>query len=186
MKNIWRRPLGGFRVEGGVIRVSDPCYCPMPREGHGDALEDGHGVIIRPALNGIWLAEIVLSDEGAWGERVAQLWACHETALRLGRPYEFCCEVYVDSGQMGIFDDGRFPRDEAQFEYMDEGSFYKQACNRTYNDQTDEPLRGGCMEFGAVSSSGYGDGSYEALIMTDPTGLVLGVKVNFLNEEDDE
>lgn len=175
--------LGTFRVESGELRVSDPCYCPTPRPNRAHMDTDGEGIFRVPALNGTWHLRATLNGEG----RVAELQAYHEGLhghdVEQGDEHG---ELYVDSGQMGVFDDGRFPRDEAQFEYGDETSFYKRACNLTWSDDMEESRPGGCLEFGGVTSAGYGDGSYPGFVQTDAAGLAIAVTVQFIAEDEDD
>jgi hypothetical protein len=178
-QGMYQRPLGTFRVESGQVRVTDPCYCPTPRESRGNVvLEHGDGILVVPALNGTWFLTGVMGDG-----TVMALMAFHESQLQFYQRGERAGKLLVDSGQMGIFDDAQFPREESQFNYEDDTSFYKRACGLTWSEK-EERLFGGCLPYGGVTSSGYGDGTYPAYVHTDATGLALSVTVMF--DEEDE
>jgi hypothetical protein len=97
----------------------------------------------------------------------------------------FTCEsndIGVDSGQAGFFD--------AEF-YIggDDQKFYDQVCDLTLNGDN-----AGVIAFGAVSSSGWGDGCYELQTIRHD-GEVVAARIVFMedtpaedeyNEEDDE
>jgi hypothetical protein len=96
--------------------------------------------------------------------------------------------VDVDLGQAGFFDlamytealsDKDLNGSDAKFCKFD--TFYKQVCNLTSSD-----ARFGSLEFGAVSSSGYGDGSYAAFAKRDSKGYLESALIVFLAEYDDE
>jgi len=110
---------------------------------------------------GIYAAFIAKKDEKEFGARVAAVMAIHTDHLdsikETWEPYG--CSVGVDSGQCGIFDDTIYPVDvESNGEYGDENTFYGECCKLTLGDNQGGILKTGN---GVVSSSGYGDGSYE-------------------------
>lgn len=164
-----------FSVEGGKLMVTDPCYnrgtwC----QGTVENVQDGR-----------WKGKLVLSDEDDWGTRVAELHAFHEDweGINADRPCEF--EVGVDSGQAGVFSEALYPSDETG-DYGDRDSFYGRACEATLGkNYPEDRVYGGVITEGIVSSSGYGDGGYEAF-----TGIarekVVAIKIVFIPEEEEE
>lgn len=111
-------PVGSFKMEGDVMRVSDPCY-------KKDVWCAG---TIHNCKIGDWETAVVLSDEGQFGVRVAMLVAYHcdsgvsfslaDKILSDGRfvpgtGFEHCdFEVGVDSACAGLYDDSKFGLDE--------------------------------------------------------------------------
>ena len=84
----------------------------------------------------------------------------------------------VDSGQAGIFDDSKYPdTDEERGEYGDNDRFYGKCCNKTMNNE-------GCGVFDGcfVSSSGYGDGSYNCYI-AEKDNEIIGIAIQFIDED---
>ena len=183
--------IGEFTVTSGRVRVTDPCYCPTPRKGHGGDGLEGRGVEVLAARNGRWVAKVELTDEdGSWGGgRVARLVVNHESyAMTLQLDRARTHGLFVDSGQMGVFDDAQFPREPDQFEYED-SKFYGQACNLTLgndSDGRDVHKFGGCLTFGAVSTTGYGDGTYPGFIERDADGNAVRIEVKFIADDEEE
>ena len=155
--------VGQFNVQSGNLRVTDPCY-------KKDTWCAG---VISDVKNGIWEAHIKMED------RVAELITYHKdisaSTLRKSKWMEQGIDVGVDSGQCGIFDDNLYPEGETG-EYGDNVSFYDKCCK-----MTTESHDAGVLDFGVVSRSGYGDGSYVCYTLEDVNGVV-GVKIVFIDE----
>jgi len=167
-----------FEVASGKIRITDPFYsddvwCKI------DSF---------PAKNGKWKAYVVKSDEGDWGIRCAVLIAYHEDhpVIDQDEPMNLIGNIGVDSGQAGIFDEGVYPRDNSTGEYDDTNTFYGQCCKVTLSED-----HWGTIPGGVVSSSGYGDGSYQAF-GNMKNGKYVAIKIVFiepdecLNEDSEE
>lgn len=137
----------------GKVVTSDPCY-------DRDVWCMTKDIIIKP---GRYATYIVKKDEKDFGSRVAAIIVIHtdytESLKQDWKPYGSL--LGVDSGQCGIFDDTVYPQtEESGGEYDDESSFYGECCKLTLGNK-----QGGILKArnGIVSSSGYGDGSYELL-----------------------
>jgi hypothetical protein len=124
-----------FEVVSGRVTLGDPCY------------ESNKTV---KAKNGPWTARVYKTDEGSWGRRVSRVLVHHEGFDPLARGLRSKRATFtVDSGQAGVFDFSRYGGEE----------FYEDCCRATLSN------RGvGFVPSGFVSSSGYGDGCYEAKI----------------------
>ena len=59
--------------------------------------------------------------------------------------------------------------------------WYEMCCDKTFSDQG-----AGTIPGGVVSSSGIGDGTYNAFYAKDETGLVVAVKIVFISENGTE
>lgn len=150
--------VGEFDVTSGKIGIWDPCY------GDGDRHD---------AENGKWLAYIDVGEFPMWGRRVWRFRAWQKNRKTL-EPREYAGMADVDSGQMGIYD----CRDDLDTSEVD----YDRICDLTLRNEM-----AGVTEYGAVSSSGIGDGSYEYTVCRDPgTGKVTEIEITFMPEEDDE
>jgi hypothetical protein len=79
--------------------------------------------------------------------------------------------VCVDSGQAGVFD---------LSVYEDDGVFYEDCCSATLSKR-----RFGFVPGGFVSSSGFGDGCYEAQIYKEK-GVAVAVEITFIGDDQDE
>jgi len=160
--NTTSKYVGTVEFSGKVV-VSDPCY---PR-GTFCMKTDF------PIKPGRYQVFATISDEGQFGLRVAALMFTHEDFY----PWTFSQKwkvaipsLGVDSGQCGIFDDAIYPQSKAHPEYQ---PFYDECCEITLADEQTGILQSG---MGALSSSGFGDGSYALSIVesdSETVGLLL-------------
>jgi len=88
-------------------------------------------------------------------------------------------EVGVDSGQCGIFQDSKYPEGDTG-EWGEKDSFYGKCCELTLGNEN-----GGVLDFGIVSSSGYGDGSYDCLIFSS-NDKISAIRIIFISDENIE
>lgn len=88
-----------------------------------------------------------------------------------------------DSGQAGFFCDSIYPKGETG-EFGDKETFYGVACDATLET---EHSAGIIFNKGFLSSSGFGDGGYNLYLhKTNDTGEVIGAKIVFIGDEDEE
>lgn len=160
---------------GETVMISDPCYEVPTWCQH----------ILRNVLPGNYKVFVEKSDEGNWGNRVAALFAIHEDYIDNYNYFRRVptAHIGVDSGQAGIFDMDSY-RNDSVFEGQESG-FYKMhspkdgdhwygfMCERTLNDEM-----WGTYDRGVVSSTGYGDGSYE-LRVTTHKGKITGMMIDY-------
>ena len=183
-----------FEVTSGKLVCSDPCYS-IPTWCQG---------IVENVKNGVWGAEINLSDEGDWGKRVASLYIVNEDAnakmtgieTKIFEEEPLSFDAGVDSGQFGFFDFAHYRNDESakdlkKFEFGDNydtqsGDTWYRACS----DLTLGDEQWGVLPNGVVSSSGFGDGSYDVFGYKDAYGEYVAFAVVFIyddeGDEDDE
>jgi len=167
--------IGTFKTESNVLRITDPCYTK-------DTWCAG---TLKNCEIGEWSAFLIDSFEGDWGNRVAQSLAIFgdistEEAKKILDESDWKTskiDVGVDSGQCGIFEDEKYP-DGDPGEYGDKESFYGKCCNLTGEL---EPS-GGVLDFGLVSSSGYGDGSYDCLFTHNKNNKIFAVTIVFIDQ----
>ena len=137
--------LGYVDLTGKTI-VSDPCY-------GRDVWCMKRDLSVKP---GQYKVNVVYSDEGDWGMRVAGIVLVHRDyeGVSLTRWVNDPADIGVDSGQCGIFDDSIYPisKDGPERE-----AFYDECCKITLSNKQAGILLSG---HGIVTSSGYGDGSY--------------------------
>ena len=175
MKNYTTKNLGQFEIKSDKVMVSDPCY----------KIGTWCQGIVGNVKKGKWNAQIFVSDEGDWGNRVAVLIASHNSikgqiAYTCPNWKEEKFEVGVDSGQAGIFDLKEFHSDNG--DYNDPKSWYKRVCDLTLIGA------GGIMDnSGVCSSSGFGDGGYICKTITKKN-KVVAIMIDFclLKEPDEE
>lgn len=153
--------LGNFEITSGAMQVTDPCYT------------GGGGVLLSDVKNGVWKAYTTLND----GTNTEIIVHHVEHELALGdfvryQPQNMYGAIGVDSGQAGFFD-------ADTLENHNHDHFYEEVCNLTLGT-----LGAGVIKYGAVSSSGWGDGSYELFIATE-NGQVVAARIDFLGQEEE-
>lgn len=157
--------LGEFEVTSGRLRVTDPCY-------NKDTWCSG----VLNVPNGTWVSHLMMSDEGGWGTRVAIILIVKKDSQGYEKDWSLTnIDVGVDSGQAGFFDDAKYPEDPHE-----DDAFYDSVCNLTLG-----PNSGGVLPFGAVSSSGYGDGGYNCYV-SYVNGEIVAAKIVFIGDESEE
>jgi hypothetical protein len=161
-----------FEVSSGKIIISDPCY----------TAGSGGNIILENVKNGIWKASYSVLDC-----RIESLSAFCGEVRKFDCIWEELKEgIDVDSGQAGIFDLKKYRRDEfvdgkITFDRgVDEPGekFYAKCCDVTLSKE-----QVGVVNGGAVSSSGYGDGSYRCFVLKDADDKIFGVKISFIDDE---
>lgn len=99
-------------------------------------------------------------------------------------------DVGVDSGQAGFFDVFHYASavsdkedgsrsDQAKASKFE--AFYDAVCNLTIDDKSF-----GVVEFGCVSSSGYGDGGYTCYLRRNSLGEAIEALIAFIEEDEEE
>lgn len=184
------KSLGGFRIaptaaDGlGEVVISDPCYeaetwCAASRR----------------VLAGPWQAGVQYSSD----RRVASLFALQDdyvfgSLARSAWATDGKAHLGVDSGQLGFFGathyrfDGAvepghiFAADWLPLKHDKPGDAWYDLCC----DLTTGPAQGGVLDYGCVSSSGYGDGSYRLQTQSREDGVIVGLRVDFIGDEDEE
>lgn len=177
-KKDWIERLGSFELTGDKLMVTDPCYT------RGTWCQG----VIDNCVPGFWHAWThMTTDTDGRGTRVAELEAMAGLAHggQLTDWVRLDVDVGVDSGQCGVFDDNLYPDGETG-EYGDLTTFYGRACAATYYDDPANFKYGDVIAEGAVSSSGYGDGGYNAYVKKNSDGRVCAVKVVFIGDEDEQ
>ena len=182
-----------FFVGSGDLRVTDPCY---------DLTAWCSGQL-RNVKNGTWNAQVGYYKDpeefassmspSTYAGRVAYLHIYHDSVepqevgdmnngvWRLAEHFE----VGVDSGQAGFFDLD-FYKEQKEDESRDR-VFYDEVCRLTcHMDKTGVDRSFGVVERGAVSSSGYGDGSYDCYFRHDEDMQVVEAIIAFIQEDDPE
>lgn len=147
--------LGTFEVTSGSISVKDPCY-------------DAAMGSTFPAKNGTWIGIIHISRG-----RSARVCAIEARAPGRHGVMAEVCEEGVDSGQMGVFDSSK-----ADASVEDD---YEDICTMTLKT----PYGGIIKQYGVVSGTAYGDGTYPVMVSRDlKTGEVTSVLVEFEDPDD--
>lgn len=142
-----------FEVSSGKVVFGDPCYDTNPSY---------------PAKNGPWTAHVVTTDEPFWGRRVKKVIVHHEDFNPAEPKTRHLSEEFsVDSGQAGVFDHLSYGGEE----------FYDLCCKATLARQ-----QYGYLEGGFVTSSGLGDGFYDAQVHT-VGGKAVCVEITFIPEK---
>lgn len=169
---------------GKEVMISDPCYTDPTWCQHK----------LKNVLPGEYSVYNKYYDAGDWGRRNSMLIAVHQDyELDDDLRWKRCpgAVIGVDSGQAGIFDhtyyrkDSLFEKEESNFlkEFRnysgEEGDiWYSHMCDRTLGESG-----WGHFEYGVVSRSGFGDGSY-TLYTASVNRKVVGICIDFSVEPD--
>jgi len=169
-----------FECRSGKLMISDPCY----------KIGTWCQGVFNNVLTGKWNGWVYKTDDGDLGERCAEIHAYHESIKNpdsLDRIWvangDFV--VGVDSGQAGIFDFATF-RDNALANEPGPESLIQDPDDKWYSNCCDATLSevgAGKVNEGVVSSSGYGDGSYEASYVCNNSGYIVAVKIVFIKKQ---
>ena len=158
--------IAGTITLGDRVRMTDPCY----------GMDVWCSGTVDNVLPGEYVPVGVISNEGSWGERVAQIRVNH-VDYPMTEPTEFVdFEVGVDSGQAGIFDEPYYIDHHRDNDYDDPSSWYRKVCNITLSS----PGIGTIDGKGLVSSSGYGDGGYDAYVARNDDGKIVAIEIDYL------
>ena len=179
-----------FNIQSGSMIISDPCYTP-------DTWCMGK---VENVSNGLWMADVDIDTRSG---RIASI-ICYNNAAQIRNPNitslvykapEMPFVVGVDSGQAGFFD-AKFYRDDESigsaktwddYERTESGDKFYSACCYATLDEAKTGERFGTIPFGAVSSSGWGDGSYKCLGEKDPiTNEYIAFVIIFIDDNDNE
>lgn len=182
-----------FEVVSGKMVLSDPCY----------ELGTWCQGIIDNVKNGTWVGIIEQSDEGGWGTRNSILISLNKDAWEKTPQLEdwligmvgterLNFDGGVDSGQFGHFDYENFRKDKVSeglpkafedgWSTQEGDEWYRVCCHITLEEKDCF----GVLPFGVVSSSGYGDGSYDTYGIRNNDGQFVGFMTIFIGEEEEE
>lgn len=173
------RHIGKFILNGKVLVIADPCHSfGFPENGLEADLPLGMINKLEKCKAGTWQAFCDV-ENGDFELRCWSLCALHEDIPKKIGWVRFG-SVCVDSGQVGIFDADLFGSESAVMDKpkVIQDSFFGACCYLTFDEDNNENRYGGCFEFGAVSSSGYGDGIYPIYCATVDS-ICLGVDIRF-------
>lgn len=175
-----------FKIVSGKMVITDPCYT-LPTWCQG---------VVENVRNGVWTADVEIDSQSG---RVSAIYCYNNEAYIqnnslagfLAAAPHLPFVIGVDSGQAGFFDYDHYRNDDSigdspLADYISNGKFYAACCACTYNDK-DHSVRFGTIPYGAVSSSGYGDGSYNCQGLTDISGNeYIAFRIEFIGESSDD
>ena len=169
------KDLGTIHL-GEKVFVTDPCYDTSTW-----CQAELHNV-----SPGAYKCFIILSDEGTWGYRVAELHVVKEEFLSIYGslskiPYDtepYPAIIGVASGQCGIFEANYYEHNQPDDDYDNPNSWYRRVCNITCSS-----AQAGIVDnLGVVTSSGFGDGNY-GLYTAKENDKIVAMKVVFIEKD---
>lgn len=165
-----------------TLLLTDPSYT-YDRKRFGQEIFSIQ-VELKNCESGKWLGSWSKHNFGTFSqpnERILQLEA--ESSKRKdksGIAWEYLKDEFVgvDSGQAGIFNANRYPQGEIE----GDSPFSKKCMEITMSKE-----QAGVIPEGVVSSTGWGDGSYDVYIKKSPkTQKIIACKIVFINQEDED
>lgn len=177
------KEIGTFQIISGKVRATDPCY----------DLETWCAGTVENVLPGEYVASVVTTKDEIFNlesDRVGELFAIHKNYINKQLAfYELDLRCCVDSGQFGFFDLDKYPKILGDKRYNDMvwNEFYREKiCPLTCDMTGDRGIRdGGTIDFGCVSSSGYGDGGYPVFAAYNDEGKVIALKAEFIDDSEE-
>lgn len=156
--------IGTFDL-GTEVDITDPCYdkgvwCRMTTE----------------CQPGTYTGYAYISDEGEWGERVAEISIFKDDIKCETEDMELIGNIGVDAGLAGFFNNKPNYPDDKWMEFLVNAGVFK-----SY-DEYDYDKNYYCVDYGVFSSSGYGDGGYDVYANEDRTAFTIV----FIEEDEDE
>jgi hypothetical protein len=144
--------------------------------------------VLNNVLKGKWVVKANYKSE----KRIASFKAINSDFFKTKNANRYCVidkGIAVDSGQAGIFDEKYYKNDEVVkgverfYDQIICGDdlWYSICCDRTLSKNSY-----GVIPYGAVSSSGYGDGFYEAIAGYDIDNNVVSIELIFIEDEDED
>lgn len=164
---------------GTKVMVSDPCY----------KLNTWCQGVLENVKSGIWEAYLKMIDTEIWGIRVAELITissehCEDYLAIMDEHQEF--EVGVDSGCAGIFDYEYYCKCHTD-EDNNEDWYEKQIMQQFFpGDESTWQKSVFTESNGVVSNAGYGDGGYDCYVARNNEGEIIGIRIVYISEEDDD
>lgn len=170
------------------VRVSDPCY-------DNDVWCKTNLTNVYP---GEYNVEVDKTDLGGWGNRISRLTVIHKGYIMECADesnWEGHSDIGVDSGQAGIFCESSYRNDELAagittpaldrpfvIPYRSGGDvWYDKMCNFTLSGES-----WGAYDTGVVTSSGIGDGSYPLDVVYNDDREIVGMRITYLDETEDD
>ncbi len=156
---------------GNKAVVTDPCY----------GLGTVGTKIVDNVKPGTYISSVRETNEGIWGMRVAHLQVVHQNYQDEYLDWqEQATEIWVDSGQCGVYDFAYRDNILGIGEYDEPDSFYGKACKCT-----DDDVYGEQDDKGVTSRSGFGDGAYDLYLAKD-NEQVVGFRIVFIDDTPQE
>lgn len=176
---------------GKEVVVSDPCY----------TIPTWCQAVIDNVKPGVYHTTVRKHESEGWGNRCSMVFAIHDDYVNTphllhGQWEKTGYDIGVDSGQCGIFSKESYRNDSHDIEFGEgDISFFNQEpwssmnpkgtgedwyvkmCSRTLGDKS-----WGTYNEGIVSSSGFGDGSYD-LFVVKKRGKIVAFAIDFQVED---
>jgi len=175
-----------FDILSGQVFVSDPCH-----EANSDCQ-----LVLSNVKIGQWIMKMKKDQRT---NRVSELECFINGKSILGSALNetLAGKIWVDSGQAGVFDSQYYKNDfiasgikllspDSPIADEKEGAgavWYSLCCDKTLADEYDG---GGTIPFGALASSGWGDGHYDVYIRKTPDEQIVSIRIIFINDADEE
>lgn len=133
---------------------------------------------------GVYKGYAYISDEGAWGKRVAQLSIFKDNKKEDLDKMKLIGSIGVDAGMAGFFRDKPDFPDDAWYQFLVDSGVFKTRDDFDYSRKTY------AINYGIFSESGFGDGEYDVYANEDRSAFTIVFipeeEEDYEEEEDDE
>lgn len=173
--NYYQVTIGRFEQISDKMIVSDPSYEYVPEEHEPNSCLMKLNIVVDNVLSGQWVMILLIKKDIK--DSNAELLCIHNSVTDshssiLQIPWRKIGGIGVDTGQAGIYDLRNYHNN---LRYDNE--WYEMNSNLT-NKPTDYS---GVIPYGAVSSSGFGDGMYPVYVATNENSKIVAVKIVFID-----
>ncbi len=165
--------------------ISDPSYEYIQKEHEPGSRLMKLNLLLDNVAKGVWKSLVLInSTDVNRNAALVCLYVGNESLEKnqelvdksISEKWEKIGMIGVDSGQAGIYDLKHY-RDDSIVSKNSEGDWFDANSKLTLK-ATDY---GGVIKYGAVSSSGYGDGMYNVYVLRDGKTKIIGVKIVFID-----
>jgi hypothetical protein len=161
--------IGTMEITRGSAILTDPCY------ERGTAVEYVIDRYVRDGIYDVFVARYCVSEKDLLDTRNAAMLVIHRDSRAFHDKdplslFDTAGDIDVESGQCGVFDNFHYP-DGCTGEFGNKATFYGECCSATLDTDFNSGIVYGSRKTavgdgetrhgnGAVTESGYGDGSY--------------------------
>ena len=164
---------------GKKVQVTDPCY----------NLDVWCTETIENMLPGEYGTFATIANRGMMGRRVSKLMIIHKSVELGDLKFKVVTgDIGVDSGNCGFFDYNKYKEaKEADAKFEAEHNNIGPFTNKWWSVSDNLRALGGTLDdWGVLSHSGYGDGSYDLYLAYDESGEnVIAAKIVYLYDEEE-
>ena len=166
--NEQKQFLGTIKLKNKT-QVTDPGY--MPNES---------GTATLNTLPGEYKTFLFMKDYGTLGNRVLNLQIRHKDYINKNLTFNSVSYIDVDSGNVGFFDYEKFVEERSKDEKIEKDGDIGPFRSMWWDLVGERKYGGIILDYGTISRTGRGDGSYELQVAYNENLQVIAAKIIFI------